>query len=477
MRSLQPFRAAAALCLLLAASSAAQEVRQATGVKVGEVTDTSAIVWTRLTAVSTRNNSGVPTKARVGKDGPKTFPLDTAKLEGACPGAPGQARVRFGTREDLSDAKATDWAEVSAKTDFAHQFKLTGLKPDMTYFYASETTGSGGAPQHGALRGQFRTAPAPTANADLTLCVLTCQMYFDLDHADGFNIYPAMQKLAPRFVVFTGDNVYYDSEEPRAVSPALARYHWERMYSLPRHVELLRRVASYWEKDDHDTFDNDSWPAMKGKRMGELTFLQGQEIFRQQVPLGESIYRTFRWGKHVQIWLTDGRDFRSPNNMPDGPDKTIWGRQQKEWFKRTVRESDATWKLLISPTPVVGPDRGNKNDNHANTGFTHEGDEIRSWLKANAPENCFVICGDRHWQYHSQHPQTGLNEFSVGAASDEHAGGSPGLDKEYHRFHRMKGGFLSVDVATRGTKSEITFRHRDVHGAVVYEWKKERAAP
>ena len=25
-------------------------------------------------------------------------------------------------------------------------------------------------------------------------------------------------------------------------SPALARYHWERMYSLPRHVELSGRV-------------------------------------------------------------------------------------------------------------------------------------------------------------------------------------------------------------------------------------------
>ncbi|MDB6006750.1 MAG: hypothetical protein JWR15_3737, partial [Prosthecobacter sp.] len=27
---------------------------------------------------------------------------------------------------------------------------------------------------------------------------------------------------------------------------------------------------------------------------------------------------------------TDGRDYRSPNKMPDGPDKTIWGAEQKE---------------------------------------------------------------------------------------------------------------------------------------------------
>ena len=33
--------------------------RQATGVKVGEVTDRSAIVWTRLTAEPTRNRTGL----------------------------------------------------------------------------------------------------------------------------------------------------------------------------------------------------------------------------------------------------------------------------------------------------------------------------------------------------------------------------------------------------------------------------------
>ncbi|NIP95358.1 MAG: alkaline phosphatase, partial [Akkermansiaceae bacterium] len=46
--------------------------------------------------------------------------------------------------------------------------------------------------------------------------------------------------------------------------------------------------------------------------------------------------------------------------------KTIWGAKQKQWLFRSFEESDATFRLLISPTPVVGPDRGGKNDNHAN---------------------------------------------------------------------------------------------------------------
>jgi alkaline phosphatase D len=154
--------------------------------------------------------------------------------------------------------------------------------------------------------------------------------------------------------------------------------------------------------------------------------------------------------------------------MPDGPEKTILGKTQKEWLKRTLKESTATWKVLISPTPLVGPDRAKKNDNHSNAGFQHEGDELRAWFKANVPGNFFVICGDRHWQYHSVHPETGLNEFSVGAASDEHAAGTPGEDKRYHKFHRVKGGFLSVTV--KG--SAILFEHRDIHGTVVYTYQQ-----
>ncbi|MDB6120237.1 MAG: alkaline phosphatase [Verrucomicrobiaceae bacterium] len=445
--------------------------RQAMGTKVGEATDTTAIVWTRLTAAPERNNQGllIEGKAKKGKQPPLTVPVHD--LEGSCPGAAGQIRVRYSALEDLSDAKTAEWAEVSAETDFTHQFALRGLKPGTVYHYLTETAGPGGTEVHAGFRGRFSTAPAPTATSEVRFCAMTCQGYHDRDHAEGHPIYPAMLELAPHFVAFTGDNVYYDNDAPRAETAEIARYHWERMFSLPRQIDLLRNVTAYFEKDDHDTLSNDSW---KGMEMGRLTFDEGQKIFRQQVPLGESCYRTFRWGRDLQIWLTDGRDFRSPNSMPDGPEKTIWGAEQKEWFKRTVAASDATWKVLISPTPLVGPDRGAKNDNHANIGFQTEGDELRSWLQKTVPDNFFVICGDRHWQYLSVHPQTGVREFSCGPASNSHASGSPGEDPAYHRYHRVKGGFVSVTLRREGTHSHILCEHRDVNGKVQHEWRGER---
>ena len=259
--------------------------RQASGVKVGEVTDSSAIVWVRLTAHAARNADGAKPVGKGAKDEPPLADAAVAALHGACPGAAGRARVRYGTKPDLAGAQATEWAEVTEKTDFAHSFTLTGLPADSVVHYAVDTTDPRKA-AHGSLAGSFRTAPKADAETEVAFAVVTCQMYADLDHADGYHIYPAIRALAPRFVAFTGDNVYYDSERPRAVTPALARYHWERMYSLPRHVELLRGCATYWEKDDHDTLKDDSWP---GQKMGELTFAEGQRIFRRQVPLGETI--------------------------------------------------------------------------------------------------------------------------------------------------------------------------------------------
>jgi alkaline phosphatase D len=464
------FRLAAPI-ILAASLNPAADSRQATGVKVGEVTPHSAIVWMRLTERPARNPEGAELIGRPTTDDPTPTDDEVPTLRHASPGAPGRVRLRFGTDPDLGDARSTAWAEVDASTDFAHQFRLDGLEPGTAYHYAAETTGPGGNPEHAPLIGRFRTAPLPDEPAPVTFTVVTGMMAMDLDHPDGFTIFESMGRLDPEFLVPTGDTVYYDNERPRAKTVSLARYHWQRMYGCPRHIEFHRNVPAYWEKDDHDTLSDDCWPGMDPEFMLPMTFADGLRLFREQVPMGDGpTYRTYRWGKDLQVWLVEGRDFRTPNPEPDGPDKSIWGAEQKAWLKRTMLESDATWKVLVSPTPIVGPDRARKRDNHANEAFATEGREIRAWLAENLPENAFIACGDRHWQYHSIDPASGVHEFSCGPASDEHAGGSPGFEPEYHRFHRMLGGFLSVAVDRAEGVPTIAFRLHDVDGAVQHEY-------
>ncbi len=257
--------------LPVAHAADSSESHQAMSTRVGEVTDTSAIVWTRLTAHSTRNNQGMNVGGRVNRTTPVTVNVPIEQLEGACPGAAGRVRLRYGLKQDLSDAQTTDWVEVSAANDFLHQFRINRLSAGSKYFYESQTTGPGGSPQHAPLRGRFVTAPAADKPTDLRFCVMTCQGYPDRGHPDGHPIYPSMLAMDPAFTCLTGDLVYYDSNEPRAVSPELARYHWQRMFSLPRLAEFTRNIATYWLKDDHDTLSDDSWPgaapaASRGRR-------------------------------------------------------------------------------------------------------------------------------------------------------------------------------------------------------------------
>ena len=71
----------------------------------------------------------------------------------------------------------------------------------------------------------------------------------------------------------------------------------------------------------------------------------------------------------------------------------------------TLDESDATFKLVFSPTPIVGPDRDNKKDNHANEVFASR---RQMSFVASCPNTraSMVFCGDRHWQYASVDDET-----------------------------------------------------------------------
>jgi alkaline phosphatase/alkaline phosphatase D len=286
-------------------------------------------------------------------------------------------------------------------------------------------------------------------------------------------------------------------------------------FSQPRFVDLFREVATYWEKDDHDYRFNDSdpvnqfpvrgggsretypktnlWPTYSGSG-SQPSHELGLYVFREQMPIVDPLetkritYRTHRVTRDLQVWFVEGRDYRSPNDMPDGPRKSIWGEQQKTWLKKTLLESDATFKIMVSPTPMVGPDSGNKRDSHVNLrGFRQEGDEFFRWLVANGfdKKNFYIVCGDRHWQYHALHP-SGIEEFSVGAlvAANTFAGVKPGtknstdpkgLIKHLHFNETPTAGFLIFTVKP-GPPPSAVFDLYDKYGKHLYAAAKRAAA-
>ena len=425
----------------------------ANGVKIGEVTSTEAVLWTRLTAVESALDpvDGWPEGAA-----PDRYPWRV-------PGATGEVRFVIWPDGAQELRRATEWVVVGPASDSCHQERVAGLEPGTAYRMEAQGRAGGDVCSFAA---SFTTAPPRASDEEVTFVISTCQDFPRRDDRErGHRIYRSMLSLEPDFFVQTGDTLYYDKPGPFAKDAATARYKWNRLYALPNLREFHARVPSYWMHDDHDVLKNDCWP---GQVYGELTWDQGLSIWREQVPMGPLPYRSFRWGRHVQVWLPEGREYRSPNRMEDGPEKSILGEEQWRWLERSLRESDATFKLYVSATPVVGPDRKRKNDNHANEGFKTEGDRLRALLSS--IPGTVVINGDRHWQYHSIDPATGLREFGCGPASDSHAGGfKRSLQEEWQPFLRIKGGFLSV--AVDGDRAFL--RHHDVDGAVVHDAKIE----
>jgi alkaline phosphatase D len=173
------------------------------------------------------------------------------------------------------------------------------------------------------------------------------------------------------------------------------------------------------------------------------------------------IYRSLRFGKHVELVMTDERSYRSDHAIPEeltnnaaffaprnalplpvvnlfdagktanggtppasitigqgpfastfpnvragSPPGTMLGKQQKAWWKATMKGSDATWKLwgnevtlmrlrlAQAGTPELLADRVIAGDSW--DGYTTERTELMGFLKSEGIKNVVVLSGDVH---------------------------------------------------------------------------------
>jgi alkaline phosphatase D len=461
----------------LVAPSFGAAIHLAQGQMAGEITDSTVLLQTRLTA---------------------TRGLDA---NGDVPGAEGVACFEWSQSPEFKGAARTPWQQAESDRDYIVRAGLSGLEPATIYYYRVIFGVRQNAARSGPA-GRFKTLPGRKSRDAVRFCMGNCMNYHPFmtgtsngggrptateeDKRLGYPSFAAMNKLAPDFFIGAGDIVYYDKGPSFAVTLPAMRKKWHEQFRFPRLVEFFGRTPAYWMKDDHDFRFNDSDLSGAKKPLPDL----GIVTFREQVPihpqgdLQTPTYRTHRLNRDVQLWFTEGRDYRSPNRAPDGPEKSLWGREQREWLQRTLLESDATWKIIVTPTPMVGPDDASKRDNHTNPrGFRHEGEAFFAWLNAQSITNVLTFTGDRHWQFHSIHP-SGVEEFSCGALNDENSrmGVKPGSPKGTDPEARIRqpwtyaeptGGFLYVTVEPVGDRgSVLTIQFRDDRGAILHEVTK-----
>jgi len=437
-----------------------ESIKLGLGMMSGEVTQTSVILQARSSASDTL-------------------------IDNDLPGADAVGYFEVSPRQDFGNAQKSEWLQAVSEFDYILKTRITDLAPNTTYYYRLIFGPNKKQTQTSSV-GVFTTLQTAEQEEDVSFVVVTgmnyarhfygrhdghrksWQGYDGPDRELGFPAIQAVLDLQPDFFIGTGDNVYYDRNSPgqkTAETQEELRQRWHEQFIQPRFIKLFANVPTYWEKDDHDHRYNDSDTTNTGILPSHKL---GVETFLEQIPVvaptdqNPKTYRTHRINKHLQLWFTEGRDYRSPNDMPDGPQKTMWGKEQKEWLKRTLLESDATYKILVTPTSLVGPDDwGSKCDNHLNC-YRYERAEFFDWLEEHNfdDKNFIIICGDRHWQYHAIDP-TGIHEYGTGAFVDGNArlgveSGDPnstdpdGLIIQPYLQPEPSGGFLHVSVKKSG---------------------------
>jgi len=465
----------------------AEGIHTAQGIMVGEVTDQSAVVQVRLTATD------------------KPVKKDVAGVAGV---------VRFSLQTRKGGAVTLE-AKAVADHDHIARVRFTDLKPGIRYECSTQIGATKDSMEPGPTA-SFRTLPGADSEKYTQFVVVTGMNYAKFhgddridrkqhlvenntelpkpyagkDKALGYPGLASILKLKPHFFIGTGDNVYYDTpDNPRAKTVPELRQKWHEQFSQPRFRDLFAAVPTYWEIDDHDYRIDD------GDNSGdyEPTPETAQRLVREQLPFAPhgtdvvKTYRTHRVNKHLQLWFVENRMYRSDNASPDCPEKTIWGAEQTAWLKKTLKESDATFKLLISPTPMVGPDDLRKTDNHTNHGgFRNERDQFFKWVKESSAvrENFYIVCGDRHWQYHAV-DSSGIEELSCGALVDANSrlGRQPGdpkstdpdgLIKQPYMQNPRSGGFLQIRIAPKKEDRPVrlTCIWHDENGEVLHRFQK-----
>jgi len=322
------------------------------GVAAGEVTSTSAILWTRA---------------------PKVGP------------------VRLGLVPDVSGARLifVSGLRATRESDLTVQWRVHGLEPATSYRYVFEQ-GKATSPT-----GTFTTAPAPSAGVNVRFAISG-----DADATPGangkpgfnrFQVYARMAAERNDFNINLGDTIYSDSEVGGAPVAVTVPQKWGK-YKLGLALPALRALRastglySHW--DDHE-FINDFSRAENG----EAIYRAGVKAFHDYTPVEQpsalGLYRSFRWGKHVELFFLDERSFRSAkaddvcggdlaptapqavrdafsslapslkNPVPpaclaaiNDPARTMLGARQYAAFTKAIRASKATFKVIVNEVPI-----------------------------------------------------------------------------------------------------------------------------
>jgi phosphodiesterase/alkaline phosphatase D-like protein len=258
--------------------------------------------------------------------------------------------------KDAAFAQVVRWQPVVAKADddYTARAFVPFLKPATRYWYRFVSTASGAT----SPAGSFRTAPVATDGSPVRF-VLSGDSNLGYVGPLGldFHVLSAAAADDPDFFVFYGDTVYADSGILPGGADAFTLDEYRAVHRMTRadpHMQaLLAATGTFTGWDDHEVRND-----YQGATVDPVQFENGARAFFEYLPVRllpqlppYRIDRNVRWGKHVELFFVDGRQFRSaerfcnPDPIPDGPETA------DTLFSPFVEDE----QLVVQVDPVLGP--------------------------------------------------------------------------------------------------------------------------
>jgi phosphodiesterase/alkaline phosphatase D-like protein len=451
----------AATAVALAAPGSAMGANPFTnGVTAGEVTASSALIWGQ-----TKKDGTV--QAQVAKDG--AFQHIVAR-----------ARLKATKTED--DAFRTKVRKLDSGRTFHYRFCKRGKCSD---------------------KGVFQTAPKPGQAKTIKFAYSGDEsaqpaVGQDTPFWGQFKAFKSMAAEHNNFNMDFGDTIYSDPEVDGAPTALSVHEKW-KMYRAKLGIKNQRTIREatglYNHWDDHE-FINDFSKAENGVGI----YRAGVRAFRTYEPVTYSkhdgIYRTFRWGKNLEVFFLDLRSFRSAKASANGvcdntttgqpdlaptapqstrnvfglvipssglsdtvdpaclaaindPTRTMLGSAQYAQFMQDVTDSTATWKVVMTEDPIqqyyaLPYDRWE--------GYAHERVQLLSDLEAANVDHLAFMTTDTHAGLQNVVRYRTLEDDSAPANAPV---GTPPLDTAYQDFVigpvATKPFWQEIDDATGGS--------------------------
>jgi len=320
---------------------------------------------------------------------------------------------------------------LDPRADLTGRVALARLEPRTRYVYELDHDGE-------RVTGSFRTAPRPATG--VAARVLWSGDLGGANHCrdveDGYRIFEAMTERHADLFLFIGDTIYADQtcgRTPHARGSSFvaesigefhAKYRYNRADATLQRLFRTTPVEAIW--DDHEVRNNFAGPMEPLMPVGRQAFLDYWPV-SGAADEPSRLYRRLRWGRHLEVFVLDTRQYRSPNEVPDGPAKSMLGAAQRAWLLDGLARSDATWKVIVSSVPLGMFTGGAFSDSWSGAnvlgfprkgnGFVHERSAILDAIHRGGVKNLVVLSGDVHHAELIRHepiPGFVLHEFVAG---------------------------------------------------------------